>query len=557
MKKFTRLTAILFFIAGNCFAQFNLAWNAQYQHSTTLNYSNEARKIVEDPAGNIFVMSDITSDIDPFGVQGTTTYHYISVLKYSTLGAIVGRLEINVHDHLVFGFNNVSAFGLEVDATGNIYIGYTNWNSTNGFDVILAKYANDLTRVWSNSHPVSGNDYGVDMKLHASGTIYAVIKSVNGANTSYSLIKSVPSTSPSIDVYSFVANGPVINSLAINAAGSMAYLGGYTVKAGFKNAYVAAINTSNNTFSWASNYSAAGFLGDDVVNKIVVGVDGNIYSVGTSAQGFGQGNQVLVLKNLVGNNKFDFMVLLGDVQVNDHGLIIYASEPNWLYIASTADLNLVVYRIPTSGNFITPSSVRYTPQPGGVYNTINTVTLNAMKVSANKNIYITGGVSASGPSGDFVSSYMAKSSVVFGNVLISSGAAQPDGDFDRNFEGIDISLDYGKADVYVLRNYWEDQHSSEVVELTDLNAPSPLRLGLQQDLIDVSLAPNPSNGIIKIESDAVIYNIELVDMTGKQVLNVTDESKEIIINVETFNPGIYFCKIMTTDGEVLKRVVVN
>src|ERR1043165_1126856 len=108
MKKITRSAMIItsLLIASSSFAQFPVTWSAQFQHTSSNGYSNEGRRIAEDAAGNIFMLADATSDIDPSGVLGTITYHYTSIVKYSTTGMVLGKMNIDVKDHVVSGYNN-------------------------------------------------------------------------------------------------------------------------------------------------------------------------------------------------------------------------------------------------------------------------------------------------------------------------------------------------------------------------------------------------------------------------------------------------------------------
>jgi hypothetical protein len=555
MKKITRsiiaLAALLF--SGDSFAQFNYVWNAQFQHTATPGYSNEGRKIAIDPNGNIFVLSDVTSDMDPVGIQTTNTYHYANVTKYTPNGNIAGRLNIDVQDHLVSGQNHLGAFGIVTDAAGNVYIGYSYYAPITGFDIALTKYDNDLTRIWLSTYSTNGDDFGVEMKLHPSGKLYAVARSQDGFNTSYSLIENGTGITCNV-IYSYAPNGAVINSMAIDGA-QTAYVCGYVTKGGFKNAYVGAINLTAGSISWGSIFSPPGVTGDDVANKVVVGTDGNIYTVGSSDDG-AHYNKVLVLKNLPGNNRFEFTVLLGDPSVDDIGLHIDASIIGWITIGSISGGNSpVIYRIPDDGIFNTPGMTRLAVVPNAPYNTIPTASIADMKVSSASNIYVSGGISATGPSGAFTCSYLEKVSVVFGNALMPAGGVVVDGDFDRNFEGGNIALDYSKVDVYWLRNYWDDVHSEEKVELVDVNVPSPMRL--TQPLNHIWLSPNPATELITISTDPEITKIEVTDMTGKLVFAIVPVSSQVSINVSDLTPGIYFCKIRTGTEEKTQRFAVN
>jgi hypothetical protein len=561
MKKITTLLIVVAAtVAGNhAFAQFNKVWTAQYQHTTGPGFSNEGRKIAEDPSGNIFELSDVTSDIDPSGLHTLSTYHYVVLNKYSTAGVLLASTNLDIQKHITSGFNNFSAFGLEVDASGYVYIGFSTWTSIAAHDVMLIKFSNTLTRVWGNLYSTAVLDEGVEMKV-VSGTVYAVVKSDNGTTASYTVIKSVPSNNPPVTVYTFPANSAVINSIAVDAS-LRAFVAGYTMKGGYKNAYIAAINTSTNSVNWQTAYSPAGITGDDVFNKITVGIDGNIYTVGTTYQGISAGDEVIAVKNLPGNPRFDFIDVMHNAQSNDKGLFVNAAESGWVYLGTlSSNLQAIVYRIPSSGIFSTPGKVIFTPLPSAAYNNITGVTLNAMKVSSAKNVYIAGGIDATGPSGAFTSAYLYKSSVVFGNALVHAGGATVDGGFNNNAENVDISLDYGKADVYWLRNSWDNLHNSETVELTDLNVPNPLREAqatFENNLGSIMISPNPAHGMITIHADANLNNIEVMDITGNRVLDKVLSSGQFTVDVSGLSDGIYLCKIRTDAGETIRRLIIN
>ena len=69
--------------------------------------------------------------------------------------------------------------------------------------------------------------------------------------------------------------------------------------------------------------------------------------------------------------------------------------------------------------------------------------------------------------------------------------------------------------------------------------------------IEISIFPNPSAGKVEIKSDLVIQQINLYAVDGK-LLNTTQES---IIQFDTF--GIYFIKIITEKGIVVKKIVIE
>jgi len=68
---------------------------------------------------------------------------------------------------------------------------------------------------------------------------------------------------------------------------------------------------------------------------------------------------------------------------------------------------------------------------------------------------------------------------------------------------------------------------------------------------DINIYPNPTDGLINITTDLKIEKIELFSVEGKLLKSTTEVS--ILLDVK----GIYFIKIITEQGNIMKRVVVN
>jgi hypothetical protein len=69
--------------------------------------------------------------------------------------------------------------------------------------------------------------------------------------------------------------------------------------------------------------------------------------------------------------------------------------------------------------------------------------------------------------------------------------------------------------------------------------------------IEISISPNPSSGIININSDLKINQINLYAVDGKYLS--TTQSKKINIAIK----GIYFLKIITDKGTTVRKVIVE
>jgi hypothetical protein len=77
-------------------------------------------------------------------------------------------------------------------------------------------------------------------------------------------------------------------------------------------------------------------------------------------------------------------------------------------------------------------------------------------------------------------------------------------------------------------------------------------------LENITLVPNPTTGELTITNyELQITNIEIFDVYGKKVSShpSTSSSSQKKINLSHLNSGIYFVKVVTNNGEVVKKVV--
>ncbi len=80
-------------------------------------------------------------------------------------------------------------------------------------------------------------------------------------------------------------------------------------------------------------------------------------------------------------------------------------------------------------------------------------------------------------------------------------------------------------------------------------------LSVSNDLLSnsIEIYPNPASSIINIDSKIDINIIELFDVLGKKILT----TNQTAININAIQSGIYFLKINTNQGHLIKRVVVK
>jgi hypothetical protein len=71
----------------------------------------------------------------------------------------------------------------------------------------------------------------------------------------------------------------------------------------------------------------------------------------------------------------------------------------------------------------------------------------------------------------------------------------------------------------------------------------------------VIVFPNPTNEFINFESEILIKDLEILNSTGKNLMNIDNlnEAKGII-DLSKLSTGIYILKLKTDDGDIYKKI---
>ena len=90
--------------------------------------------------------------------------------------------------------------------------------------------------------------------------------------------------------------------------------------------------------------------------------------------------------------------------------------------------------------------------------------------------------------------------------------------------------------------------------------PSDLSTGDLTNLFDISLYPNPSNGIFNLISGKIFneeINLEIYNISGVLINKSTWDGNNTQINIKDFPKGIYFLKISASNSIEYKKLIVN
>ncbi|MEO8086718.1 MAG: T9SS type A sorting domain-containing protein [Bacteroidota bacterium] len=558
MKKFNVLLALAF-CTSLLYAQYPENWSVRYQTTTSNNFSNEGRKVAIDAVGNCFVLGDYSSDLDSAGHAAGSTQYTVRIQKFDVLGTLLTWAYIPVAGLINNGFDNRSAFGLELDVTGNVFIGYSVLNGSGNFDVVIAKYSNALVKSWTLTYSTSSNDIGVDLKLKGFKP-YVLVKSYLGANATYSIVTADAGGFITTPLYSFVPNVDVVN--ALNLTGNkVIYVTGYSIVSGAKSVMTAAVSLVG-TLKWKVNYNHNSIAGDDYGSNLMIGSDGDIYIVGTTYSGAAFGNDGLLLKyNTSGLSQGALFFNQSAVDVGD---AISNAPAGFVYVACSNLNSITVYKIRMNPLGLTANAIYY-PVPSSSYTSITGVNVADIKTATSGNVYVCGSVTAISASGGFSASFLAK----FGmNGFFFKMLNQQDreGSYIDNYNSVNMVLDGAKNDVMLLRNYWSNNsnHAQEKYKLSDLDGGTSLRLtndalDNNQDKTTFSLYPNPAADVVSVRSNEKIAIIEISDLTGQVVKSVKVNSPaDVNIGISDMKKGLYVCRIITESGSVqLKKLVIE
>lgn len=80
-----------------------------------------------------------------------------------------------------------------------------------------------------------------------------------------------------------------------------------------------------------------------------------------------------------------------------------------------------------------------------------------------------------------------------------------------------------------------------------------VNLGKESVISDV-IYPNPTDGIININSEAQIVEMSIFTSGGEKILTQTVNAKEGILNLTNLAAGIYFIQIETESGQIIRKV---
>jgi hypothetical protein len=71
----------------------------------------------------------------------------------------------------------------------------------------------------------------------------------------------------------------------------------------------------------------------------------------------------------------------------------------------------------------------------------------------------------------------------------------------------------------------------------------------------INLYPSPVTDVLQIESSGEIKSLQLISLQGYVIQNITVNSDMYILDMRSLSPGMYLVKVITADGNFVRKVV--
>ncbi|MFM7176169.1 MAG: T9SS type A sorting domain-containing protein [Bacteroidota bacterium] len=536
---------------------FTFNWNDKYQNTFSNGYSNEGRKVVVNPAnGFIYVLADVTSDLDPGGAANGQTNSYSVVLQYEPSGSLLNSQIIDVGVHTVSGFDRSSGYGLELDASGNVYVGYNNSDSTTSFNVNISKFTANLASVWTYTFNPTSSDYGVDMKVNSTGTAYALVKSIGtGGAVRYRIIRASAAGSATTTFYNFTINPDYFTTMALDASSNI-YLAGYrqsTVAGSAKLITVASVlgTGSLGALRWSQLDDCGTVTGDDIAKHITIGADGNVYITGSSVGSAQHGLDAVTMKFSSVNGKKLWENFI-NYTLNDGAFLVSVPDINTVNVAWSSGSVVYLEQIsPSTGLFVRRAA--YTPTPASPYTSIGAATISGLASSAGRNVYMTGTIAANDAGFNFDAGWLVKFNFSSRGGTRIENVAPIEGTSNQSKRSVGMALDNANTSIYWIRDIAETHanHQQEKIEISSMEGTGSFRMG--QDLNEQIAKnriwfENPVSESITINSVDEMIEIQILDITGKTIKKINQISNNQPIELKQLPTGIYNLLVVHNDG---------
>jgi len=524
---------------------------------------DNAFNVAVDASGNVYMVGTFNSPTITFGTttltnagSGTTTD--IFLVKYDASGNVLWAKSAG---GLAYDIIN----SIAVDASGNVFISgsyssasitfgtttITNASGTGTYCIFIAKFNSSGTALWAKSPGGNSQDNVNGLTTDASGNAYITGEFSSSSLTfgTSTITNSVP-TNSLIYIAKYDANG---NALWAKTPGGTANDGGTGVT----------VDATGNIYVTGYFYSPSLTFGSTTLTKVGTSTTtSDIFVTKYNASG-----TALWAKSFGGN-------------YNENGGEITCDPSGNIYITGTYNSDSIFFdttklkngtngsnpfiflsKLNASGNVVWARSAG--SSGGGNY-------ANDLVADANGNVYLTG--------------YFSSGFIFFGTTIISVGATTNKIFFAKYNSSGNIDWAYGAGssgsniassiamdgsnNIYIAGNFTGSSITFASTVLNNSSTSADIFLskfnlisGVEEQTsysAGISVYPNPASNEINIESKSTEkLNVQLFDITGKNLTSTIPFINSTAINTQPLSEGIYFLRITNEQSELVKTMKVS
>ncbi|MGC2236162.1 MAG: FG-GAP-like repeat-containing protein [Pyrinomonadaceae bacterium] len=254
----------------------NLLWSRTYDGPSKRDDLPTSMKI--DATGNVYV----TGESYTIGASWTD----YATVKYDTNGNQIWAKRFD-------GGMADTAYELELDTAGNIYVTGESLGSKTGGDILTIKYNSAGQQMWLNRYndPTNGSDTGYEVEIAASGDVFVMGEALLRAEAETVILKINGSNGASVWTKNYSAtNGEypeLPGAMKLDNQGSIIVTGTTSLDTkSFSNldVFTAKFDADGNLL-WSKIYDGPTEDDYDSDEKLAVDASGNVY-VGLTSEGF-------------------------------------------------------------------------------------------------------------------------------------------------------------------------------------------------------------------------------------------------------------------------------
>ncbi|MFI5222591.1 MAG: T9SS type A sorting domain-containing protein, partial [Bacteroidia bacterium] len=547
----------------------NVIW-AKAEGSKSTQYGT---CVTEDNSGNVYVAGKFYGYINlgTIILADTAPRKSVFLIKYNSSGNAVWAKSL--------GGNNLSNYGdlpqtMAVAKNGSIYLTGNIASDTVRFDSIIFTKTG-ASNIFNVEFDSSGKVIWADCSTN-NGVINSAISSFFNLTDAFGnnyFIGQFSSPTISFGNITLSKNDTLANSIDgiigkydmngkiiwVKKLANTTGVTGYSV-ASDSNGYIYVAGTfpSSTTFFGSNSLTGGGsFIAKYDTSGNVIwakGINGNITTYYISTDHF---------NNLIISGLFVPPVTFGTITLSDPG------NASGIFIAKMSQCNTAIPTITASGktSFCQGGTVTLTSSVANNYLWSNSLTTRSCLVTGSGNYSVTttdvNGCSTTSSGVYVYVSGLKKTSIGFTHDTLYVGDTYPPFVTYQWYLNSTI-IPGAKGRIWIAQ-----QNGAYNVNVIDSNGCAVMsyvyHLGnfgtesLSGNVNSILIYPNPNNGIfeIKTNSQMPVTKIELYDAVGNKLYDEKPNASSSQIHLENLSKGIYFLKLFTEDGVVVKRVVVE